>query len=250
MCLSVAITRSAGKAEPSREVRILAIRLLAAPPARLARDVHHRREHLLRTAYAHFGGNRGEHALGELGIPGTGERDRLREARGLGTLQAMQRLLVEEHGDAEPGAVAHPPLDRVGELRLCTRAVTVARPLDAPDADPEPSRGTRGVEAAGCAVGDLRLPLPEAEHLGDLLLQRHAPEQIVDAALDGKSAIPVRERGGTCGRLRTRHVHHEKERGRSDGRERETKSDHLVLVVAYQSRAPTARPITAPSVLE
>jgi TolB-like protein len=56
--------------------------------------------------------------------------DRLREAGRLRPHEPVQRLFVEEHGDAEAGVVLRPPLDRVGELRLGARPVAVAGALD------------------------------------------------------------------------------------------------------------------------
>src|SRR5213082_4132141 len=86
-----------------------------------------------------------EHPFHELRIPGAGQGDRLREARGLLRLEAVERLLVEEHGNAEAGAVLHPALDGVRVFSLCPGPVTLVRPFDPADTDPKPPRWPRRI---------------------------------------------------------------------------------------------------------
>ncbi len=124
------------QAHPRHQVRVLAVGLLEAAPARVAGHVHHRGEHLLRAPGPHLPRDHGEGALHQVGVPGARQGDGLREAGRLRPLQPVQRLLVEDHRDAEAGVLLHPLLDRVGELRLGTRPVAVARPLDPADARP------------------------------------------------------------------------------------------------------------------
>ena len=169
------------QAHPRHEVRVLAVGFLDAPPARVARHVHHRGEHLLRAAGPHLLRDHGEGALHQVWVPRARQGDGLREAGRLLPLQPVQRLLVKDHGDAEARVVLHPPLDRVGELRLRTRPVAVARALDPADPHPEPLRRTGGVETP-LGVGDLLLGVPEAQHLRHLLLQRHAREEVLHAS--------------------------------------------------------------------
>src|SRR5437660_10709356 len=103
-----------------------------------------------------------EHPFHELRIPGAGQGDRLREAGGLLRLEAVERLLVEEHGNAEARAVLHPALDGVRELRLGSGTVPFARPLAASDANPKPFGCPRRIESA-VAIGDGPLALPPAD---------------------------------------------------------------------------------------
>ncbi len=97
---------------------------------------------------------------------------------------------MKDHGDAEARVLLHPPLDGVGELRLGTRPVAVAGALDPPDPHLEPLRRMGGVEAA-LVVGDRTLAVPEAQHLRDLLLQRHAPEEVLHAFRRGERGVLI-----------------------------------------------------------
>ncbi len=93
MCLSVTNTLSVGsgkrraleaadRRQPhlADEIRVLAIGLLDASPARIARHVDHRGQREVRAACAHLACRDGEDAFEQCGVPGAGERDRLREA--------------------------------------------------------------------------------------------------------------------------------------------------------------------------
>ncbi len=173
-----------------RQIGVLPVCLLDAPPPRIARYVDHGRQHLVHAARTGLGRRDGEHTFHQLRVPGAGERDGLREARGLPRLEAVERLLVKQDGNAEAGAVLHPALDGVRVLRLGPGPVAFARPLDASDADPKPFGCPRRIEPAR-AIGDGPLALPQAQHLADLLLERHAAEQVVDAAFDREARIQV-----------------------------------------------------------
>jgi hypothetical protein len=118
-------------------------------------------------------------------------RDRLRKARRLRALQTVQRLIVKQHRDAEPGVRLHPPLNRVRELGGRPGIVVAARPLDPADPDLEPRRQIRVREAA-IRIAERLLPVPDAHHLGHLLLERHPPEQILDPPLDRQIRVHVR----------------------------------------------------------
>ena len=148
----------------------------------------------MHAARAGLGRRDGEHTFHQLRVPGGGECDGLREARGLLRLEAVERLLVEQHGNAEAGAVLHPALDGVRELRLGSGTVPFTRSFDASDANPKPFGCPRRIEPA-VAIGDGPLALPQAQHLADLLLERHAGEQVVDAAFDRQGRVEIGRSG-------------------------------------------------------
>ncbi len=61
-----------GHAQRAHEIRIFAIGFFDATPARIACNVHDRREHQLRTARANLTTDDGEDALEQLRIPTAG----------------------------------------------------------------------------------------------------------------------------------------------------------------------------------
>ena len=131
------------------------------------------------------------------------ETDRLREARALLRGMAVEALLVDDHGDAEARLLDEEPLDGVGQVRHRARAQAAARvagPADLPEsaAVAEMLPGLLRVEPALVVDEHRRLLLPDAEHLGDLLLERHPREQVGGPFVGALRRIPVRQ-GRRCG---------------------------------------------------
>src|SRR5207237_10124356 len=105
--------------------------------------------------------------------------------------ETMQRFLVEQHRNAEPRAVTNPSLDGVDEFGFAPCIVVILWPFDSANANPEPPRRGGGVETTA-AVGNELLLTPQAEHLRDLLVERHAREETTDAALAQAPGIAFR----------------------------------------------------------
>ena len=130
---------------------------------------------------AHRGTGQRGHLLDELGVEGRPPGQRGRVGGGGPGGQAGEALLVHQGGDAEPGAGDQPalplpqppgPLDRVDRAGAVGPG-QVAQPVPA------------GLVEAG-GLGELALQrgdrlavtlVPVADELGELLLQRHPPEQ-------------------------------------------------------------------------
>ena len=88
-----------------------------------------------------------------------------------------------------------------GAARRRRDAAPVGRPRDLAEAVGEGLRRLLRREVAARRL-DLVLVLPEREHLGDLLLQRHPREQVLDAALDRLPTGPCRGDGPQPGNRR------------------------------------------------
>ena len=178
-----------GTPQLGRQVRVLAVRLLDAPPARIARHVEDRRQGLAGTRHEHPPADRGRHGLDHLGVPGRGRADRLLEARGVPGDEAVQGLLVEDCRDPEAGLLDEEALHLVGEdrdlARLEVRCSGQTRDL----ADPETDQpfGLLGVERPD--PDDLEGP--DGSELGDLLLDGHPVEQVRDPFVDGQRGVQV-----------------------------------------------------------
>jgi hypothetical protein len=122
--------------ERGGEIRVLAVCLLDAPPARVARDVEDRRERHARSDYLHPAPDRRRDCLDQFDVEGRGRPDRLLERRGTTSEKAVERFLVEDRRDAEPRLLDQEALDRVPGLRRI-RGIEVGRPGDPADlADP------------------------------------------------------------------------------------------------------------------
>ncbi len=210
-----------GLADLAAEVRILAIGLLDPAPARIAGDIDHRRQGLHRPPRPHLPRGHGEHLAHHFRIEGGGEGDGLGEGGRVPRHITVQGLFVGEAGDAEAGLLARPALDLVHIPRGLGggamdrrpalgrrrpeggRALDVRRPRHRAHAVGIARGGPGGIEVRVRGL-NLSLVLPDALHLRDLLLQRHAPHQVVDTGLNGQAGVAVgrvgRRPGGGSGR--------------------------------------------------
>ncbi len=185
------------------QIRVLAEGLVGAAPARLAHHVEHRGEHDADAARTRLARGNREGLAHEFGIPGARERRRRGKGRAVAAVDAVRRLLLDEHGDAQSRAMSRVRLDGVGERdefgdRLGRRARrrggdVIAQVRDVADAVRERARRRLGHEAvrvidhAHC----VQLRQPQTAELRDLLFERHAPEQVGDALPDWRGGIAV-----------------------------------------------------------
>ena len=155
-----------------REKRVFTVCLLDPPPAHVGRDVHHRREQLPDPARPRLPRDRGRDVAHQPRIERRRQRDRRRKYGGSAPHDPVYAFLERQHRDAEPRRVREVPLQRVvGDgIRPCIRGRPVLQPEDA-------------VRIVVRRVG----PAPrQHEELPELLLERHAAEQVVHARFDGE----------------------------------------------------------------
>src|SRR5204863_7768162 len=107
--------------------------------------------------------------------------------------EAVERLFVKHHRDAQPGVLDDPALHGIGVFGLRARAALPRSPgrtgdlagtRDLTETGAEHGTGLRRVEAA-VAVLNLILPDPDALELCDFFFERHPPEQVGDALVEG-----------------------------------------------------------------
>ncbi len=158
---------------------IFAVGLFDAAPARLAGDIHHRRERLMRAAHAGFLRGHGEKPLNQFGIEGGAEPDGLREAGGVERGMAVEALFVEDDRDAEAGVLDEKLLDGVGQLGGGAGIQTLAGlagPADLAESAAIFERlfGLRKVERSVGIDQGVGLFAPDAHHLRGLLFQGHS----------------------------------------------------------------------------
>ena len=193
------------------DVRVLAIGLLDAAPARVAGHVNHGGQGHVRAAGAHLAGGHREDLLGQLGIEGGGQANGLREAGGVAGHEAVQGLVVHQHRDAQAGLLDGPLLGGVGVAGgvlgvAADRAVlgpgggvddlggleapAVGRARDLAQAIGEVLRRLFRRELALRRL-DPGLGQPDADQLGGLFLDRHPAEQVLDPGVDRLGGVLV-----------------------------------------------------------
>ena len=202
------------------QVGVLAESFLDAAPARIARDIDHGGERLTHAAGADLARRHDVDRAHQRGVPAGGQGDGLRKAGGADRRIAVQSFLVKQNGNAEPRAGHGVVLQGVHEAN---------RPGNIPPAH-HPGRGGAGgirrprkrADAVGIldrhfgrielqpGVEHVGLVLPDAEHLRDFLLQRHARQQVFDARFNRLFGVLV---GSGAWRSRMR-LGQEREAGR------------------------------------
>ena len=197
-------------AQPRNQVRIFAVGLFDAAPARLARHIHHRRQRMMRAAQARFESRHREQRLHQRGIEGCAQRNGLRKAGSIRRRVAVQALLVEDHRNAQAAVLEEELLDGVGQLGHAASvlaAAGIARPADLSQSAAVAKRLLRllEIEVALRIHQRLGLRLPDAQHLRGLFLQRHPREQVLDAPGGGQTGVFISGSGfaGGSRRLRT-----------------------------------------------
>ena len=173
---------------------VLAVVFLHAAVPGVPAQIHHRGEQLADAPGPGFRGRGPAHPVTQLRIKGGGQTDLLGEAGGVPGQHAVEGLLAEKEGDAQPGFLHRVALDLVdlpgGQatgldradaqtaedglqlLRLHRQGVTIGVPADK-------------------AVGRILI------RLSDQLLQGHPGDQIIKTRFNGKVRILIGKHRGS-----------------------------------------------------
>ncbi len=185
--IAIALEAAYGRdAEARDEIRVFAVSLFDAAPARLSRHIDDRRQSVMRAAQSGFVRCHREELLDQVRVERGAQRDRLREARAVGRGVAMQALFVEHHRDAKAGVLEEKLLDGVGEFRHRASLLSASGIGGSPDLA-EAALVAEGllrfgeVEIALLVDQFLSLFLPDAEHLRRFLFEGHPREKVLDA---------------------------------------------------------------------
>ncbi len=168
-------------------MRIFSVRLLHTTPADVVRQVHDRRQHLPnapRPALRRDGVRDSPH---QGRIPGRRQRYALREYRSSGSHETVQGLIEGDDRDAEPGLFDEVALNvvdarRVGRRQAAGRGIGKRRRWHR---DLKAERSSRVVVGRIVQAPRRHVELPE------LLLQRHAAEEILYALRNRAVRVPV-----------------------------------------------------------
>ena len=215
-----------GAAEHGDQVGVLTDGLLDPAPPVVAHDVDHRGEAVVHAHGGHVAPDRGGHPLDELRVEGGAPRDRRGVDRRPVGGEPGEALLVDDRGHAQSRAVDHGPLlaHHLGGAFRGGDGSAAEDPGEVADAVlgrlGERCRAARGedvlhrrdVQRFGigfgrpCVGGPHVVADPPAAELGDLLLQRHLPQQEFDPLGDGQARVLPRQAAqGGGGRVGCRH---------------------------------------------
>ena len=172
------------------EIRVLAERLLEAAPARIAADVEHGAEALVRARRAHLRPHRVGELLEQRRLPGAREPDRLREDGRVPRHQSRADLLVDDCRNPQPRLLDERPLERVGELGNLFGSQPARTGDPGHLAEPVAQQHVCLRPESPSIV--CQLPDPTAAELSHLLLEREPAEQVVDPLVDGARGVEVR----------------------------------------------------------
>ena len=223
------IARPAGPLQPldrsdphlADQIGVLTIGFLDPPPTRVARDVDHGRQHHRHAARPYLAGDHAVHLPHQGRVPGGRQRDRLGKAGRAHRCIAMQPFFMKQDRDAQACLSHRPFLQRIDQRHGLAR-ITAARHARADRAFgvgwPREMSQAMGIARRQLGhiklqpiVEDLDLAFPNGGDLRDLLVQRHARDQVVDARLHRRGRILVerplilRRAGWLHGRERRRH---------------------------------------------
>ena len=187
------------------QVRILADRLLDAPPSGITRHVGDRRQTLVGADASHLAADRRADTLDQLRIPRRAVIERRREGRRALRHVAGEAFLVADRGDTEPGPVHQPALQRIdrgGPDPRVDRSAT-ERSSDLSDADAHGLvRVERRAEGRTHHARRNLTPIwvdldPHRGQLRDLLLEAHTAQEVRHPVVDRNAAVAIR---GVVGR--------------------------------------------------
>ena len=218
------ISPHGGDAEPRDQIGILAVGFFDTSPSGIAPEIDDRREH---------GWHRGREPLcgdahqpfDQRRVPRAREADRHGEMCASRRREAVQRLFVEHHGNAEPRVLDHPLLDGVDELGVLAWLTyrpprggsgDFARPGDLSDAVADERLGLPWHESPRLVL-DFDFLAPDAEELRDLFLEGHPREQVGHARVDRNGRVAVTR---TCPERSRRVAGRERRQGRWQSRRR------------------------------
>ena len=176
--------------------RILAIGLFGAAPAWFACQVQHRREGMVLAAHAHLTRNGSEDFLHQVRVPGAGQPNRLRIRSAAIRHQPMQGLVNEKSRNAQAGVLAQVSLDGIGGECGIPGAQVLARASQSADTIGQACPGGL-IELHAFIRQHVGLHVKDG-HLGDLLFQGHAGQQVSHTLRNRQSWVAIRSFSHFC----------------------------------------------------
>src|SRR5438045_1674476 len=186
-----------GGPDGPREHRILTVGLLYPSPTRVTSDIEHRSKCVPGTDCHHLGADDLGHLFDQDRVPGCGQPDALREDRRIPMAEPTGGLLVDDDRDAQPRPFDGHLLDSVHK-RGTLLWMQTSRGTDTghlPNTERHLLDDSIGIEGFRTHESGT----PEAAELGQLLIQSHESEQVLDSLFNGGVRITIE----WCGQMST-----------------------------------------------
>ena len=169
-----------GYAQSRDQIGIFSIGFLGAPPARVAGQVQHRRKDIVCASGPHLFCHNFEHPPVQVGIPGTGQPDRLREAGRFVGHVTVQAFPDPQRRDAQARFFAQEFLHGVQIGDGLTRLAAAVMGVDVGDPIHEMLAGEVERKRPIAFLQPKR-----ADQLRTFFAQRHPGDQVLDPCFDG-----------------------------------------------------------------
>ena len=196
-----------GLGDPRAKEWVFAERFLVAPEARIADGLDDEREDLVHADGPRFPRGGCINPAQQIHVPGAPQRGALREDGRAGTHQAVRAFFRLQERNAQARPLPGQPLEPVQKLGLLAGAFVENRVGQGEEAAPRPELLQQGPGRELLhRLGLLRDRIAQARlidaghvHLPDLLLERHAAQQVIDSLVDRLAGVAIEGSGGLLG---------------------------------------------------
>src|SRR5271157_1010116 len=204
----VALRRTGnGLGDPRAKERVFAVRFLVAPEARVPDGLDDEREDLVHADGTRLPRGGCINPTQQIHVPGAPQRGTLREDRRAGTHQAVRAFFRLQERNPQARPFLDQPLEPVQKLGLLAGAFVEDGVGQGEEAAPQPELLEQGagrellhrLGLLSDGIAQRRLIDAGHVHLSDLLLERHAAQQVIDSLLDQLAGVAIEGSGGLLG---------------------------------------------------
>jgi len=196
-----------GLGDPRAEEWVFAVRFLVAAEARIPDGLDDEREDLVHADGTRFPRGGRINPAQQIHVPGAPQRGTLREDRRAGTHQAVRAFFRLQERNPQARPFLDQPLEPVQKLGLLAGAFVEDGVGQGEEATPRPELLEQGADREllhrlgllSDGIAQRRLIDAGYVHLSDLLLERHAAQQVIDSLGDRLAGVAIEGSSGLLG---------------------------------------------------